>query len=152
MHWLLAHWTKWNFLQMPPRLHVNNAIWSTGSMFDRLGPEHWYHSLHRWYWVCGRQQDWWVPMHRNAGEEALDLSGIYTCLQSWLVTNILAFDCKVNLKRILRALYNTTLQVDTYGLCGVVHCLLHGSYMEIEKRSVVAASQPIYRPKAPFKR
>jgi hypothetical protein len=44
-----------------------------------------------------------------------------------------------------------TFQVDTYGLCGVVHCLLHGSYMEIQK-SCGSDSRPIYSPKAPYKR
>jgi checkpoint serine/threonine-protein kinase len=43
-------------------------------------------------------------------------------------------------------------QVDTYGLCGVVHCLLHGNYMEIDKRPTNGTSQVINRPKAPYKR
>lgn len=45
-----------------------------------------------------------------------------------------------------------TFQVDTYGLCGVAHCLLHGNYMEIDKRSSNGAPQVVYRPKAPYKR
>ena len=43
-------------------------------------------------------------------------------------------------------------QADTYGLCGVVHCLLHGKYMEVEKTRGVGEESPIYRPKAQFKR
>ncbi|KAG0598863.1 hypothetical protein M758_12G106700 [Ceratodon purpureus] len=45
-----------------------------------------------------------------------------------------------------------TFQVDTYGLCGVAHCLLHGSYMEIQKSSSNGTSEVINRPKAPYKR
>ena len=44
------------------------------------------------------------------------------------------------------------MQADTYGLCGVVHCLLHGKYMEVEKTRGVGEGAPTYRPKAQFKR
>lgn len=42
-------------------------------------------------------------------------------------------------------------QVDTYGLCVVVHLMLHNSYMEIEKRPSSDGSY-IFLPKSPFKR
>ncbi|XP_057507466.1 mitotic checkpoint serine/threonine-protein kinase BUB1 isoform X1 [Actinidia eriantha] len=44
-----------------------------------------------------------------------------------------------------------TFQVDTYGLCVIVHMMLHNSYMEIEKR---ASSDDgyVYQPKSHFKR
>ncbi|XP_057984374.1 mitotic checkpoint serine/threonine-protein kinase BUB1 isoform X3 [Hevea brasiliensis] len=42
-------------------------------------------------------------------------------------------------------------QVDSYGLCGVVHLMLHNSYMEIEKKATSDGGY-IYRPKKPFKR
>ncbi|KMT02407.1 hypothetical protein BVRB_9g205190 [Beta vulgaris subsp. vulgaris] len=42
-------------------------------------------------------------------------------------------------------------QVDTYGLCVVVHMMLHGSYMEIEKRASSDGGY-FYLPKLPFKR
>ena len=44
------------------------------------------------------------------------------------------------------------VQADTYGLCGVVHCLLYGKYMEVEKTRGVGDGAPTYRPKAQFKR
>ncbi|CAM6101555.1 unnamed protein product [Calypogeia fissa] len=44
-----------------------------------------------------------------------------------------------------------SFQVDTFGLCGVVHCLLHGNYMQIEKAQT-AAGQTIYRPKSSYRR
>ncbi|KAH7306839.1 hypothetical protein KP509_22G033700 [Ceratopteris richardii] len=41
-----------------------------------------------------------------------------------------------------------TLQTDTYGLCCIVHIMLHGSYMEIERD----AKMQMFRPKVPLKR
>ncbi|KAF9590845.1 hypothetical protein IFM89_038717 [Coptis chinensis] len=41
-------------------------------------------------------------------------------------------------------------QVDTYGLCVVVHMMLHGSYMAIEK--VSSDGTDLYRPKSALKR
>eukprot|EP00850_Spirogloea_muscicola_P001065 SM000004S14935 [mRNA] locus=s4:351711:358828:+ [translate_table: standard] len=42
-------------------------------------------------------------------------------------------------------------QVDYFGICGVAHCLLHGSYMDVEK--VVTESGDLrYRPKSSLKR
>lgn len=42
-------------------------------------------------------------------------------------------------------------QVDIYGLCVIVHMMLHNSYMETEKKTSSDGSY-IYLPKAPFKR
>jgi len=39
-----------------------------------------------------------------------------------------------------------TFQADLYGVCGVMHCMLHGSYME------VVDDEGRYRPKESFKR
>ncbi|XP_073108346.1 mitotic checkpoint serine/threonine-protein kinase BUB1 [Elaeis guineensis] len=44
-----------------------------------------------------------------------------------------------------------TYQVDTYGLCVIVHMMLHGSYMSIEKKVKPDGSHH-YQPKSPFKR
>lgn len=44
-----------------------------------------------------------------------------------------------------------TYQIDTYGLCCIVHTMLHGSYMEIEV-DMDDGTVPKFRPKAPFKR
>ncbi|XP_047335288.1 mitotic checkpoint serine/threonine-protein kinase BUB1 [Impatiens glandulifera] len=44
-----------------------------------------------------------------------------------------------------------TFQVDTYGLCVMVHMMLHGSYMEIEKKESPGGGY-FYQPKIPFKR
>lgn len=44
-----------------------------------------------------------------------------------------------------------TFQVDAYGLCVIVHMMLHNSYMEIEK-STSPDGGYIYRPKTNFKR
>ncbi|XP_022748931.1 mitotic checkpoint serine/threonine-protein kinase BUB1 [Durio zibethinus] len=43
-----------------------------------------------------------------------------------------------------------TFQVDTYGLCVVVHMMLHNAYMEIEKKA--SDNGYIYLPKSSFKR
>ncbi|GMH12102.1 hypothetical protein Nepgr_013943 [Nepenthes gracilis] len=42
-------------------------------------------------------------------------------------------------------------QVDTYGLCVIAHMMLHGSYMEIEKKASSDRGY-VYLPKASFKR
>lgn len=42
-------------------------------------------------------------------------------------------------------------QVDTYGLCVIVHMMLHGSYMSIEKKTAPGGS-PLYQPKSALKR
>ncbi|KAI5059291.1 hypothetical protein GOP47_0025610 [Adiantum capillus-veneris] len=44
-----------------------------------------------------------------------------------------------------------TFQVDTYGLCCIVHLMLHGSYMEI-KADGNSDKMQTFRPKVPFKR
>ncbi|XP_073005695.1 mitotic checkpoint serine/threonine-protein kinase BUB1 isoform X2 [Typha latifolia] len=44
-----------------------------------------------------------------------------------------------------------TYQVDTYGLCVIVHMMLHGTYMSIEKKVNTDGSYQ-YQPKLPFKR
>lgn len=42
-------------------------------------------------------------------------------------------------------------QVDAYGLCVVVHMMLHNLYMEIEKKTSPGGGY-IYQPKTNFKR
>ncbi|CAK7322746.1 unnamed protein product [Dovyalis caffra] len=44
-----------------------------------------------------------------------------------------------------------TFQVDTYGLCVIIHMMLHHSYMEIVKKGTSGGGY-MYQPKAPFKR
>ncbi|KAI5652514.1 hypothetical protein M9H77_29701 [Catharanthus roseus] len=44
-----------------------------------------------------------------------------------------------------------TFQADAYGLCVIVHMMLHNSYMEIERRKTPEGCY-IYQPKAHFKR
>ncbi|KAF5732564.1 ATP binding protein kinases protein serine/threonine kinases isoform 1 [Tripterygium wilfordii] len=44
-----------------------------------------------------------------------------------------------------------TFQVDTYGLCVVVHMMLHNSYMEVEKKASFDGGY-IYLPRSSFKR
>ncbi|GAV80586.1 Pkinase domain-containing protein/Mad3_BUB1_I domain-containing protein [Cephalotus follicularis] len=44
-----------------------------------------------------------------------------------------------------------TFQVDTYGLCVIVHMMLHNSYMGIEKQASSDGGY-VYLPKTPFKR
>ncbi|XP_020692988.1 mitotic checkpoint serine/threonine-protein kinase BUB1 [Dendrobium catenatum] len=44
-----------------------------------------------------------------------------------------------------------TYQVDTYGLCVIVHMMLHGSYLTLEKKAKPNGSDH-YQPKKPFKR
>jgi len=46
---------------------------------------------------------------------------------------------------------NWTYQVDTYGLCVVVHMMLHGTGMSVEKVPRIGGGSE-YRPKLPFKR
>ncbi|KAJ0982942.1 hypothetical protein J5N97_011197 [Dioscorea zingiberensis] len=47
--------------------------------------------------------------------------------------------------------HSWTYQVDTYGLCVIVHMMLHGSYMSIEKKSTPDGGY-YYQPKTAFKR
>ncbi|XP_052208011.1 mitotic checkpoint serine/threonine-protein kinase BUB1 [Diospyros lotus] len=44
-----------------------------------------------------------------------------------------------------------TCQVDTYGLCVIVHMMLHNSYMEIQKKTFSDGTH-LYQPKSSFKR
>lgn len=45
----------------------------------------------------------------------------------------------------------TCQQVDAYGLCAIVHMMLHSSYMEVVKKEQSDGSY-MYLPKLPFKR
>lgn len=45
----------------------------------------------------------------------------------------------------------TCKQVDAYGLCGIVHVMLHGSYMEVVKKEKSDGGY-VYLPRLPFKR
>ncbi|KAL3509328.1 hypothetical protein ACH5RR_028729 [Cinchona calisaya] len=62
-------------------------------------------------------------------------------------------DCRTSGFRCIEMQENKpwTFQVDSYGLCVIVHMMLHNSYMEIEKRPSRDGGY-IYQPKAPFKR
>ncbi|KAL0001972.1 hypothetical protein SO802_015753 [Lithocarpus litseifolius] len=62
-------------------------------------------------------------------------------------------DCRTSGFRCIEMLENKpwTYQVDTYGLCAVVHMMLHNSYMKIEKKASSDGGY-IYLPKSPFKR
>ncbi|PKA46696.1 checkpoint serine/threonine-protein kinase [Apostasia shenzhenica] len=44
-----------------------------------------------------------------------------------------------------------TYQIDTYGLCVIVHMMLHGSYMNLEKKAKPEGGY-FYQPKKPLKR
>ncbi|KAL4585270.1 hypothetical protein LXL04_009886 [Taraxacum kok-saghyz] len=62
-------------------------------------------------------------------------------------------DCRTSGFRCIQMQENTpwTYQVDTYGLCVIVHMMLHNSYMEIEKKPSLDGGYS-YQPKLPFKR
>ncbi|XP_071701207.1 mitotic checkpoint serine/threonine-protein kinase BUB1 [Rutidosis leptorrhynchoides] len=63
-------------------------------------------------------------------------------------------DCRTSGFRCVQMQENKpwTYQVDTYGLCVIVHLMLHNSYnMEIEKKASPDGSY-LYQPKSPFKR
>ncbi|WOH05637.1 hypothetical protein DCAR_0625057 [Daucus carota subsp. sativus] len=62
-------------------------------------------------------------------------------------------DCRTSGFRCIEMQENKpwTFQVDTYGLCVIVHMMLHNSYMETEKKMSSSGSY-INLPKAPFKR
>lgn len=45
----------------------------------------------------------------------------------------------------------TCKQVDAYGLCAIVHMMLHGSYMEVVKKEQSDGGY-VYLPRLPFKR
>nr|XP_043626262.1 mitotic checkpoint serine/threonine-protein kinase BUB1 isoform X2 [Erigeron canadensis] len=85
------------------------------------------------------------------------------CLVDWgrgidlrLFPNKIKFngDCRTSGFRCLQMQENRpwTYQVDTYGLCVIVHLMLHNSYnMEIEKKASADGGYS-YQPKSPFKR
>ncbi|KAI3765438.1 hypothetical protein L2E82_15471 [Cichorium intybus] len=62
-------------------------------------------------------------------------------------------DCRTSGFRCIQMQENRpwTYQVDTYGLCVIVHMMLHNSYMEIEKKASPDGGYS-YQPKLPFKR
>lgn len=62
-------------------------------------------------------------------------------------------DCRTSGFRCIEMKENKQwrVQVDTYGLCVIVHMMLHNSYMEIEKKASSDGGY-IYLPKSPFKR
>ncbi|XP_008229738.1 PREDICTED: mitotic checkpoint serine/threonine-protein kinase BUB1 [Prunus mume] len=62
-------------------------------------------------------------------------------------------DCRTSGFRCVEMQENRpwTFQVDTYGLCVVVHMMLHNSYMEIEKKLSPEGGY-IYQPKSSLKR
>ncbi|KAI3718442.1 hypothetical protein L6452_19313 [Arctium lappa] len=84
------------------------------------------------------------------------------CLVDWgrgidleLFPNKIKFngDCRTSGFRCVEMQENKpwTYQVDTYGLCVIVHMMLHNSYMEIEKKASPDGGYT-YQPKLPFKR
>ncbi|XP_077242210.1 protein kinase and Mad3-BUB1-I domain-containing protein isoform X2 [Tasmannia lanceolata] len=62
-------------------------------------------------------------------------------------------DCRTSGFRCVEMQENRTwtFQVDTYGLCVIVHMMLHGKYMEIEKKAAPDGSY-LYQPKSSLKR
>ncbi|KAK4438662.1 Mitotic checkpoint serine/threonine-protein kinase BUB1 [Sesamum alatum] len=62
-------------------------------------------------------------------------------------------DCRTSGFRCIEMQENEpwTFQVDMYGLCVIVHMMLHNSYMEIEKRASPDGTY-IYQPKSHYKR
>eukprot|EP01104_Vermistella_antarctica_P015553 TRINITY_DN512_c5_g1_i1.p1 TRINITY_DN512_c5_g1~~TRINITY_DN512_c5_g1_i1.p1 ORF type:complete len:1292 (-),score=394.95 TRINITY_DN512_c5_g1_i1:109-3783(-) len=52
----------------------------------------------------------------------------------------------------MRSSEEWTTQPDLFGICGVVHCLLHGEYMEIEKKQLDENEGECWMPKKAFKR
>ncbi|KAL8188767.1 hypothetical protein R6Q57_029787 [Mikania cordata] len=83
------------------------------------------------------------------------------CLVDWgrgidlqLFPNDVKFngDCRTSGFRCVQMQENKpwTYQVDTYGLCVIVHLMLHNTYMEIDKKPSHGGYS--YQPKSPFKR
>uniref|UniRef100_A0A5B7CE93 Putative mitotic checkpoint serine/threonine-protein kinase BUB1 n=1 Tax=Davidia involucrata TaxID=16924 RepID=A0A5B7CE93_DAVIN len=62
-------------------------------------------------------------------------------------------DCRTSGFRCIEMQENMpwTFQVDSYGLCVIVHMMLHNSYMEIEKKASSDGGY-VYQPKSSFKR
>ncbi|KAJ9562918.1 hypothetical protein OSB04_008078 [Centaurea solstitialis] len=84
------------------------------------------------------------------------------CLVDWgrgidleLFPNKIKFngDCRTSGFRCVEMQENKpwTYQVDSYGLCVIVHMMLHNSFMEIEKKASPDGGYT-YQPKLPFKR
>ncbi|XP_031092749.1 mitotic checkpoint serine/threonine-protein kinase BUB1 [Ipomoea triloba] len=63
-------------------------------------------------------------------------------------------DCRTSGFRCIEMQENKpwTFQVDTYGLCVIVHMMLYNSYMEIDKRTARGGGGYIYQPKSHLKR
>ncbi|KAK9078073.1 hypothetical protein SSX86_002130 [Deinandra increscens subsp. villosa] len=83
------------------------------------------------------------------------------CLVDWgrgidlqLFPNNVKFngDCRTSGFRCVQMQENKpwTYQVDTYGLCVIVHLMLHNTYLEIDKKP--SPDGYSYQPKSPFKR
>ncbi|XP_047178646.1 mitotic checkpoint serine/threonine-protein kinase BUB1 isoform X1 [Vigna umbellata] len=62
-------------------------------------------------------------------------------------------DCRTSGFRCIEMLEKKPwkFQVDAYGLCGIVHVMLHGSYMEVVKKEQSDGGY-VYLPRLPFKR
>ncbi|KAM6548909.1 hypothetical protein CsatB_020585 [Cannabis sativa] len=62
-------------------------------------------------------------------------------------------DCRTSGFRCIQMQQNKPwkFQVDTYGLCVIIHMMLHNSYMEIQEKPSPDGGH-IYLPKSPFKR
>ncbi|KAL5978669.1 protein kinase [Asimina triloba] len=62
-------------------------------------------------------------------------------------------DCRTSCFRCVEMQENRPwkFQVDTYGLCVIVHMMLHGTYMTIDKK-VAQDGSYLYEPKSPLKR
>ncbi|CAL9012500.1 unnamed protein product [Prunus brigantina] len=70
----------------------------------------------------------------------------------WTFQVVFVLFCTVNSPNIFVSNFSVTCyHVDTYGLCVVVHLMLHNSYMEIEKKLSPEGGY-IYQPKSSFKR
>ncbi|GAQ79054.1 putative Protein kinase [Klebsormidium nitens] len=103
----------------------------------------------RWEdWAPGRPGSW-----RDKGLTLVDW-GRSIDLASFTPGQTFSGDCMTEAFRCIEMVEKRpwSFQVDTYGLCTVVHCLLFGSYMEVEKITPAEGEAPLYRQRAPLKR
>lgn len=114
-----------------------------GSLFSGLGKGHRSVPIS---WQCRvhwRLSDLGFSLCRNAGEQAMEVSG-----NSFFPPRSGEMIKKKNCD-LLKFAFNWQ-QVDIYGFCVVVHMMLHGSYMEIQKKS--SSDGYIYQPRTSLKR
>lgn len=133
------------FIFFPTCLLLCLRIYVAGTLPCRLGKGNrsasfsWQHGI--WGWL----QDFWLPLYWNAREEAMEISGNS---QTFLTIKL---HCSVHTTYLILVHLCHYHQVDTYGLCAIVHMMLHNSYMEIEKKASPDGGL-VYLPKLSFKR